>query len=631
MSPAVPTTGRSRRRARLLPGDIRARLFLLIALTLLPLLILIGWVHYQRYQLRRATALETELEVAQGVATIFKAYVDGVQRQNYVVGQGILTFSPYTETKVLNLLAAAVEQYPSIRNLSWVNADGSVLVSTLPSFVGRSIADRAYFRRILAGSPWAIGDLTPRGIVTPAPTFAIATAVRDGTGLLRGVVVAGIEPSNLDEVALLHGRSGGASYAVFDSQGALVYRSPELGYTWEDRTRWRDTDPALRRVIETGRAQIAIQELAIPGGTWVSARTPISGTGWIAGAGQPVESAFAPVRRGLALDALLALVIASLAFLTAYVLARTISDPILRLERDAQEMGGGRVEARSDPLAPIEVRHLRETVQTMASDLIRRADALRASEERYRQISEELDQRVRDRTAQLEAVNRELESFAYSVSHDLRAPLRAIDGFSLALLEDYEDKLDQEGKEYLHFVRDAAQRMARLIDDILRLSRVGRAEMIFENVDLSAMAASVVGELRQQSPERQVDISIQPSLTVCGDSDLLRIVLENLLGNAWKYTSKSAQARIEFAATERDGERVYYVRDNGAGFDMAYVDKLFTPFQRLHTEAEFPGTGIGLSIVRRIVTRHGGRVWAEGEVDKGATFYFTIPTGAKCT
>lgn len=256
---------------------------------------------------------------------------------------------------------------------------------------------------------------------------------------------------------------------------------------------------------------------------------------------------------------------------------------------------------------------------------------LKRAQRELQQLAETLEQRVKDRTAQLEAANKEMEAFTYSVSHDLRAPLRLIDGFSLALLEDYESRLDEEGKSYLHFVRDSAQRMGKLIDDLLRLSRVGRAEMHFELVDLSGLAESVNSELRQQNQERAVETIIEPGLTVCGDTELLRVVMENLLGNAWKYTSKTPDARIEFGATQQGSERVYSVNDNGAGFDMAYADKLFSPFQRLHTEAEFPGTGIGLSIVRRIINRHGGRIWATGEVGKGATFYFTLPTEGRCS
>jgi len=229
-----------------------------------------------------------------------------------------------------------------------------------------------------------------------------------------------------------------------------------------------------------------------------------------------------------------------------------------------------------------------------------------------------------ERTAQLESTNKELEAFAYSVSHDLRAPLRSIDGFSQILLEDYTDKLDAEGQDYLRRVRVASQRMAHLIEDLLTLSRITRREMRREPVDLSALAREIVAELKQREPDRQVEFVIEEEVTADGDAGLLRVVLENLLGNAWKFTARHPRASIEFGVTQRDGETAYFVRDDGAGFDMAHADKLFGTFQRLHSAAEFEGTGIGLATVQRIIHRHGGRVWADGAVEQGATFYFTL-------
>ena len=225
---------------------------------------------------------------------------------------------------------------------------------------------------------------------------------------------------------------------------------------------------------------------------------------------------------------------------------------------------------------------------------------------------------------ELVAVNKELETFAYSVSHDLRAPLRGIDGFSQALLEDYGDKLDEQGKDYLRRVRAATQRMGQLIDDMLILSRVTRSEMRRGAVDLSTLASTIIAELQKAQPERQVEFVIAEGLTVNGDAVLLRAVLDNLLGNAWKFTGKQATARIEFGVTRHEGKRAYYVRDDGVGFDMTYAGKLFAPFQRLHSTDEFAGTGVGLATVQRIINRHGGKVWAEGEVGKGASFYFTL-------
>jgi two-component system NtrC family sensor kinase len=232
---------------------------------------------------------------------------------------------------------------------------------------------------------------------------------------------------------------------------------------------------------------------------------------------------------------------------------------------------------------------------------------------------------------ELESRNDELEAFSYSVSHDLRAPLRSIDGFSQALLEDHASQLDPQGVRYLHRVRAATARMSEIIDDLLELSRVARADLRRTNFDLSALAARVVADLRNKDPERAVDVEIGPGLFLDADGQLMRIVLENLLGNAWKFTTKKPNAKIELGAEEQEGRRVYFVRDNGAGFNMSFVAKLFAPFQRLHGEADFPGTGIGLATVRRIVDRHGGRVWAKGAVGEGATVSFTVPPGLVAT
>lgn len=262
----------------------------------------------------------------------------------------------------------------------------------------------------------------------------------------------------------------------------------------------------------------------------------------------------------------------------------------------------------------------RQVIQCNIRDITERKRA----EEKNQQLNETLEQRVAERTAELKAANKELEAFSYSVSHDLRAPLRAIDGFSRALLEDYSAQIDETGQNYLNRVCAASAHMAQLIEDLLNLSRLSRSEMRSQTVNLSKLARDIAQKLEENELERTVKFSIEDDVTAMGDERLLRIALQNLFDNAWKFTSKRERAEISFGQIQ-DGEKTeYFVRDNGAGFDMAYADKLFGVFQRLHTTKEFEGTGIGLVTVQRIIHRHGGLIRAEAKVGEGAAFYFTL-------
>lgn len=247
------------------------------------------------------------------------------------------------------------------------------------------------------------------------------------------------------------------------------------------------------------------------------------------------------------------------------------------------------------------------------------------AEDDIRELNEQLEKRVKLRTSQLEATNKELESFSYSVSHDLRAPLVRIDGFSQLLTDGYNDILDDEGKHFLNRIRSSVLNMSELIDNLLLLSRVTRSEMKITEINLSKIVQNIVEPMREASPKRNVELVIEKDVLARGDVRLLKLVLENLLNNAWKFTQHTENAKIEFGNLNNNKETIFFIKDNGAGFNNDYAERLFAPFQRLHSEKEFLGNGVGLATVKRIIMRHGGNVWAEGEINKGATFYFSLP------
>ena len=301
-------------------------------------------------------------------------------------------------------------------------------------------------------------------------------------------------------------------------------------------------------------------------------------------------------------------------------------DYSLRAEKMSDDEVGTLVDSFNAMLAEIEARasELERSNQDLQNEVAERS---RVEKEVWR-LNRELDSRVKERTKQLESANAELESFAYSVSHDLRAPLRSIDGYSEALTEELGDALPDEAARYLEKIRSSTQRMGQLIEDLLNLSRLSRADLRPVPLDLSAMARQVVDVLRQRTPDREVEVNIWEDIKAVGDPRLVRIVMENLLDNAWKFTTGVERPAIEVGTMQEEGRSVYFVRDNGVGFDMAYSNKLFGVFQRLHGQNEFPGTGIGLATVQRVVQRHGGRIWVNAAPGKGAVFFFTLSDGA---
>ena len=377
---------------------------------------------------------------------------------------------------------------------------------------------------------------------------------------------------------------------------------------------WTNFDGSVPPVpVDLGHPGVA-QYRAATGEMRIGAVSHIRATPWAAWVDFPLAAVMAPAHLFLSQMIPVTFVVLAVAAVAVSILSARITRPLSALSGAAETIASGDYSRRVRDDRPDEIGWLGRTFNTMAGQI--------------QESQQRLEARVAERTAQLEAANQELQAFSYSVSHDLRAPLRSIDGFSQALLDDAADQLDDKCKTHLHRVRAAAHRMGELIDDLLELSRVGRAELRRSQVSLSDIARAVAADLNKSAPNRQVTVEIEDGLVANADRGLAQVVLENLLGNAWKFTAHTAPATIQIGGDRMKdvgGAVTYFVRDNGAGFDMAYADKLFRPFQRLHGQGEFPGTGIGLATVHRIIDRHGGRVWAEGAVGKGATVFFTIP------
>ncbi|GEM_PF-2020495 len=469
------------------------------------------------------------------------------------------------------------------------------------STLGQSFADRDYFQHTLAtGKPFLGEPVTSRA--TGLIVVVYAVPVLDDSGQFLGMVSAGISLKALSDAIVNVAYADDARASIVDvRQGGII-----VAHTDPQRvmTPVSGKNEAASRLLlgESG----AIETTSSTGEVDLIGFAAVPDLPWGIMVITPSETALAPVtnlRNQAALIVLICVIVVGM--LGAWWMFRAMR-PLAQLRDAAREFARGDLSYRVRLTPNNEIGQVAVEFNRMASALF------------------EKEGQLLERTRELEASNREMEAFSYSVSHDLRAPLRGIDGFSKVLLQKYQDKLDENGKNYLNRVRAAAQRMGSLIDDMLILSRITRSEMKQQKVDLTAVARTIAVDLQRAEPERKTEFVIAEGLIVNGDPALLEVVLQNLLGNAWKFTGKHSCATIEFGVTRLDGETAYFVRDDGAGFDMTYAAKLFAPFQRLHSMEEFPGNGIGLATVQRIIHRFGGEVWGKGEVEKGATFYFKL-------
>lgn len=613
--------GQLRRPAHRLPGwmpGIRARLFLLALVTLSPLVgVLVFQDYYHLVAARQRAdadatrlaqmkagdvdqtllAIETQLAALRSVVS-----ADRVQVAANEAALGMLLAD--LPTYIDGIAAFAVDSQPL--GAAWRDDVGG---RVRPDSLEDQVADTDPRRRLVVGQPLQVAPGRPS-------TVLASRALADQAGSPI-VLIFALRPDRMPPLTDVRGLPRGATVSIVDVRGPLLARvsaDASAGGVLLSGT----TSPSQAPRTDLMRRPMAEDDRVI--GHAVADRAP-----WVVYVDAPAEIALISARADFVRDLVIGSVMLALALLLAWLIAERITAPIRQLTADAAALGAGHLSRRTTVRAGGEIGVLAGAFNETAGAIEQLVGSLRTTQAELRSLNVHLEQRVRDRTAQLASLNSELEAFSFSVSHDLRAPLRRIDRFSVALIEDYGDRLDDEGKLMLERLSAGCEQMSLLIDDLLRLSRVSRTELLYQRVDLGQIAAEVVAELRAANPAHPVTVSIMDGLTVHADASLLRVVLQNLLSNAWKFTRGQPDPRVEFGTVTIEGVSAFYVRDNGVGFDQSKADKLFRAFQRLHDARDFEGTGVGLATVQRVVHRHGGRVWAEASLGNGATFWFTVP------
>jgi len=602
---------------------MRTFLFLLLVVAILPLVVLVAAVHVGWYYREFAEREATNLEVARAVATAFTAFIRNITREEQAIGHALADLRPQTPEQASKYLAANAAYYKTLLRFCWTNPSGEVIASSDGRALGVKVDDAPWFKQILGGADRVITDLRQDGDGGPI-TFIIACGIRAEGGALEGVVFGVIDSSLLGVAAPDIGLAPGGVFSLFDRTGTVVYTYPERALSFDER-RWLDKDPTIATSL-AGREVTGTFIFPPTGERRIGARVPLPEIGWAAGASRPLTDVTSPLLRTLVIDLGITGAVIAASGLIAGLITRRITGPARRLRDEALAIGAGDLDRRVDVRGVAELTELGEAFNRMAVGLKDRTAQLETSNRQLQQESAERKRVAED----LARSNQDLEQFAYVASHDLQEPLRIVSGYLQLLDRRYKGRLDAEADEFINFAVDGAARMQVLIQDLLAYSRVGTQGRQFAPVACESALKRALANLATSIADTGAAVTHDPLPTVLADGTQIVQLFQNLVGNAIKFRS-AEPPRIHIGACSQDGEPVFSVRDNGIGIDPKYADRIFALFQRLHTREKYPGTGIGLSICKRIVERHGGRLWVESQPGKGSTFYFTVgqPRSAK--
>ncbi len=610
-------------------GSLRGRLFGLVLLASVPMAAL---VVYNALEAREVVVKEAAIRLntaAKEAAADLESHIRGARHLLSVLAE-VPSVRRAEQPACGRLLGELVQRAPRDTELSLtVAARDGLVVCSWTSLTGPvDLSNRDYLKEALATRNASVGRPVISRISNTA-RLPVAHPILDPAGEVERLVTAAVSLERLAAQFMASPVLAGATFSIWDERGTVLFRHP-------DNKRWFGTVHPVAGIVKAltaSKGTRTVEAAGLDGVRRVYALADLDDfpqLGLTISAGISKETLTAEADRALRNDlALLALILAA-ALAGAWSLGEVaIRRRVAAVIQVASRIAGGKLETRiGGPYGGGELGQLARAFDEMAVAMQRQVEDIRRGEEEIRALNVELEQRVVDRTRQLEAANKELEAFSYSVSHDLRSPLRAIDGFSRVLQEDHDDKLNDEARRVLGIIRDSTQKMGQLIDDLLSFSRFGRKPLSAAAIDMNRLVKDVLIEIGAASG-RAPKVKLGALPMAHGDAVLVKQVWSNLLSNAVKFSGRCAQPVIEVSGRENGEENIYSVKDNGAGFDMQYYDKLFGVFQRLHGADEFYGTGVGLAIVQRVVLRHGGRVWAEGKVDEGAAFYFSLPRGTQ--